>query len=130
MKYLKQFEILQGSSITKSLKQDILITQNGWNELMSSITFGDKKLFYKLIKDNSINLEETDYDGNTALILAAKNHKLDFIKELLKNGANMLHKNYIGEDFYDASVNTYINNVKNWIEKKYPGFIIAKKYNL
>lgn len=76
--------------------------------------------------------EETDKYGNTALILAAKHHKLEVIKELLKNGANMYHRNNQGEDFYDASVNTYrfINSVTDWIEKEYPEFIMSKKYNL
>ena len=80
----------------------------------------------------SSDIEETDKYGNTALILAAKHHKLEVIKELLKNGANMYHKNDQGEDFYDASVNTYrfINSVTDWIEKEYPEFIISKKYNL
>lgn len=129
---MKTFDAFQGASITRKLKQDILVSQNGWNELMGSIVLDDHKLFNRLINDKSINLEETDDKGNTALILAAKNHQLSMIKELIKAGANIYHENNDGENFYDASSNTYrfVNKVKEWIEKKYPEIITSKKYNL
>ncbi len=45
---------------------------------------------------------------------------------------DITHKNKNGEDFYDLAVNRYkfINGVKDWIEKTYPEFVMAKKYNL
>lgn len=86
--------------------------------------------FKKLIKTE--DLEYQDSNGNTALLIAAKEGRLKMVKELIKAGANIFHTNNEGESFYDLAVNRYkfINNVKDWIEKNYPEVIDMKKYNL
>jgi len=130
MKYLKTYEILNGASISKSLMKDIRIAQKRITELIDAIEYNDYNDFKKLI-DNS-NLEEIDKHGNTALLYAAKEGRLKMLKELIKHGADIYHKNDKGEDFYDMAENRYkfINGVKDWIEETYPEIVASKKYNL
>lgn len=130
MKYIKTYELLNGGKITKAIINDLTAAEHGWNELMRSIVNSEHRKFMKLIKNT--NLEETDDDGNTALLIASNEGKLTMVKELIKAGADITHKNNKGEDFYDLAVNRYkfINGVKDWIEKTYPEFVMAKKYNL
>lgn len=130
MRYLKTYELLNGGRIMKAALNDLKSMQHGWNELMQSIVNKEYKKFMKLIKNT--DLEEVDNDGNTALLIASSDGKLTMVKELIKAGADITHKNKNGEDFYDLAVNRYkfINGVKDWIEKTYPEFVMAKKYNL
>ena len=130
MKYIKTYELLNGSRITKAINLDIETGMNMWNRLMVTIASNDMKTFHRLIK--TINLEEVDKFGNTALLIATSVGRLKMVKELIKNGADIFHKNNLGEDFYDVAINRFkfINNVKDWIEKTYPEIVMAKKYNL
>lgn len=130
MRYLKTYELLNGGRIMNAALNDLKSMQHGWNELMQSIVNKEYKKFMKLIKNT--DLEEVDNDGNTALLIASSDGKLTMVKELIKAGADITHKNNNGEDFYDLAVNRYkfINGVKDWIEKTYPEFVMAKKYNL
>lgn len=130
MKYIKTYEALAGSQITKKLLNDIRFNTNVWNDFLVSIVENDMSKFKKLIKTE--DLEYQDGNGNTALLIAAKEGRLKMVKELIKAGANIFHTNNEGESFYDLAVNRYkfINNVKDWIEKNYPEVIDMKKYNL
>lgn len=125
-------ELFNGGRITNSLKQDIINAKNDWNELMSDIVNVNYSHFLKLLNSNKYNLEETDINGNTALLLAAKEGRLKMVKQLIKAGANIFHTNNDNENFYDLSLKKFkfINIVKDWIEKNYPEVIMAKKYNL
>ena len=130
MKKIKSFELFQGSRITSLLYKDLQYAETNWNELAIAIDENNFKNFKMYL--NLVDIEKVDHDGNTPLILASKNGRLKMLKELIKKGANMMHKNKDNEDFYDAAINRYkfINNVKDWIEKEYPEFVAAKKYNL
>jgi len=129
MKHLKSFELLNGANITNSLKMDIEKASNNWNDIMTSIVYNEYGFFKKNI--NNINLEQVDINGNTPLLLASIYGRLKMLKKLIKNGANIFHKNNSGDDFYDiANRYKFINSMKDWIEKKYPEFVVLKKYNL
>jgi len=131
MKNIKTYELFGGSSIANALKQDIESIVKKDNPLLKAIRFGDYDMFKKLL--NEYNLEDTDKYGNTALLLAALNDELTMMKDLVKAGANISHKNNEGDDFYDIteSRNKFtINRSRYWIEKTFPEFIAAKKYNL
>lgn len=54
------------------------------------------------------------------------------LKKLIKKGSNIYHKNKEGKDFYDMAEFQYkfINNTKLYIEKIFPEFVAAKKYNI
>lgn len=125
MKYIKKFEIFFGSAITKALKFDIFKNMFGRTDLMMSIIENDMLAFKKLLKNN-VNLEEKDNDNNTALIIASEKGRLKMVKYLILNGADIHSKNNNSKDFYDVAN----NELKTWIEKKFPEFIISKKYNL
>jgi len=99
MKYIRKYELLGASAITKVLKQDIESILKKDNPLLKANRFGDYDMFEKLL--NEYNLEDTDTNGNTALLLAALNDKLTMMKDLVKAGANISYKNNKGEDFYD-----------------------------
>jgi len=130
MKKLKTYELFNGGRITTALKKDIRNYQRKLTPFMIAITDGDMKRFNKLI--DIVDLEQEDNKGNTALLMASYCGRLKMLKELIKKGANIHHKNDKGEDFYDMAEFQYkfINNTKKWIEKNYPEFIAAKKYNL
>lgn len=127
---IKTFEAFQGGRITKSLKKDFIKFEKNMNDFMLSILDNDMNTFNKLI--DSVNLEEENVDGNTALLIASYSGRLNMLKKLIKNGANIYHKNKEGKDFYDLAEERYkfINNVKDYIEKTFPEFIVAKKYNI
>ena len=141
MKYIKEYELFGGAKITSSLKNDIFFSENKWNDLMISIyQGGDTKEFKKLL-DLNTDLEYEDLNGNTALLIATRYANLKMIQEIIKKGANINHKNNKNQDFYDISQiisktprpNNLLlsrNKIKKWIEKNYPEFIEAKKYNL
>ena len=97
---------------------------------MISIINGDMPTFNKLI--DHVNLDDVDWEGNTALLIAASNGRLNMLKKLIEKGANIYHKNDKGEDFYDLAEGRYkfINNVKDYIEKEFPEYIETRKYNL
>jgi len=132
MKYIKAYEAFGGASITKALIHDLESAKNKWNELMQTIVWNDPRRFYQLLNTNQYNIEDIDKNGNTLLLIAAKNGRLAMMKHLVKAGADISHKNNNGDDFYDLTVNRniFINRLKEWIEKKFPEFVIAKKYNL
>jgi ankyrin repeat protein len=146
MKYIKKYELFGGAKITKALKDDTIISMKQYNELLTSIYRGNFEKFQKLLNSN-IDLEYEDADGNTALLLATRYRDLKMVKEIIKKGANIYHKNKSGEDFYDIAkfvdkitikktfplkihlpINT--SSIKEWIEYRYPEFVDAKKYNL
>ena len=130
MKYIKTFEILRGASMSAAFADDLVFMRNNYNLLMVAIYNNEFTKFKKLLK--TIDIEYTDREGNTALLIACHSGRLRMVKELIKQGANIQHKNDKGEDFYDVAVNRFkfINGVKDWIEKEYPEFVMAKKYNL
>lgn len=134
MKNLQTYELFNGGNIVKSLEKDLQKHHNLWNELMVAIVYNDYDEFkYELsFVLKTMELEKEDKYGNTALLLAAKEGRLKMLKELIKIGANIYHKNKKGEDFHDLAINRFkfINGVKDWIEKNYPEFVMAKKYNL
>jgi ankyrin repeat protein len=130
MKHIKTFEVLKGASMLAAFAEDLKFLTNGYNKLMVAIFNNDYLDFKKLV--SITNLEEVDKEGNTALLIASNYGRTKMLKELIKHGASITHENNEGEDFYDVSVNRFkfINGVKDWIEKEYPEFITAKKYNL
>jgi ankyrin repeat protein len=73
-------------------------------------------------------LEHQNNQGNTALLMAAKIGDLKIVKELIKNGANIHHKNKNGDDVYDITKFNIL--IKECIEENYPEFVDAKKYKL
>ena len=79
-----------------------------------------------------LGLDAENPDGDTALLIASSEGRLKMVKDLIKAGANINHKNKAGEDFYDMAINRFkfINNVKDWIEKTYPEWILARKFNI
>jgi ankyrin repeat protein len=85
---------------------------------------------FKKIKDHVIEIP--DFYGNTPLLIAAKEGRVKMMKDLIDVDANMYHINKEGENFYDVAVNRYkfINGAKDWIEKNYPEYINANKYNI
>lgn len=134
MKYIKTYELLNGGRIMKSAVNILKASLDGNNKLMQAIVEkNDNDFKYELaLAIKMMTLENTNKYGNTALLVASKEGRLKMLKDLLKNGANIQHKNNAGEDFYDLAINRFkfINGVKDWIEKAYPEFVIAKKYNL
>jgi ankyrin repeat protein len=104
--------------------------------MITSKELPNMKKFNDLLK--TVNLEDVDKDGNTALLLAADNGRLTMMRKLVKAGANIHHRNNNGEDFYDLAKNLHsgnhdnkwFNNPSKWIEKNLPEFVDAKKYNL
>jgi len=106
------------------------------NEPLSKI----KKL---LDKRHDINIKCL-IDGWTPLLWATYYKNIKIIKFLIDNGADMQHKalHHIRGtkrmvDFYDLVVDKIeigderdYKGVKKWIEKNYPKFVAAKKYNL
>jgi len=100
------------------------------SDLIVAIINGEMKKFNELV--DSVDIEEVDFEGNTSLLLASSNGRLKMMKELLKRNANIHHKNNNGEDFHDLASNRYkfINLTREYIEKQFPEFIAAKKYNL
>lgn len=127
---MKSFEIFNGGRITKSLLKNFKKFNNKLTDFMVAIIDGDMRTFNKMI--DTVDLEEMDRDGNTALLIASANDRLKMLKKLIKSGANIQHKNNNGEDFYDVTENryTFLNLTKDYIEKNFPDFIQAKKYNL
>ena len=117
MKYLKKYELFGGATAT-------------WNELFQSIHSKNYIRFKEWI--DKVDIEEEDMLGYTALLLACQYGTLHMVKDLIKKGADINHKNNKGEDFYDIADQRYqfINSIKDWIEKNYPEIIMAKKYNL
>lgn len=134
MEYIQTYELFNAGRITNTALNDLKMAQNKWNKLQGAVIFNNYKEFkYELnLAIKTMKLEKQDKNGNTALLLASKEGRLEMVKELIKAGANIQHKNNANEDFYDLAVNRYkfINGVKDWIEKTYPEFVMAKKYNL
>ena len=130
MRYIKTREAFAGSQISKQLLNDIRFGTKLWNDFLISIVENDMSKFKRLIKTE--DLEYTNGNGNTPLLIAAKEGRLKMLKELIKAGANIYHTNNNGETMYDLAVNRYkfINNVKDCIEKNYPEVIAMKKFNL
>jgi len=127
---MKTFEVFNGGRITKNLLKDFKKYNDKLTDLMVAIIGNDIKNFADLI--NTVDLEETDRFGNTALLLASSNGRLVMLRKLIKREANIHNKNNKGEDFYDLAKTRYkfINKVKEYIEKELPEFVAAKKYNL
>lgn len=123
------------AEVKKEIKEKDKVKQltesQNLNDLMKSVKYNDLPSFYKLIRSD-VNLEDTDVNGNTALLLAAKNNDLAMIRHLVNAGANIRHKNNEGDDFYDIVTKQYkfINKPKDWIEKNLSEFVASKKYNL
>ena len=130
MKYLKNYEAMSGNFAIGSYLHNVIYPRRKYNQLMISISENKFKNFKELIK--RINLEEVDSDGNTALLIASGEGRTKMVKELIKAGANIYHKNNKGEDFHDLAKNRYkfINGTLDYIEKIFPEYIAAKKYNL
>lgn len=122
--------MLNGNRITKSFKSTFMQLRNNSSDLMVAIVNKEFKEFKKLV--DKVDLEEEDKFGDTALLVAASNGRLQMIKMLITRGANIYHKNKENKDFYDLADERYkfINLITNYIEKNYPEFISAKKYNI
>jgi serine/threonine-protein phosphatase 6 regulatory ankyrin repeat subunit B len=75
--------------------------------------FGHLNIIEKLIKINSINSLIEDESGDQAISIASKHGRLTIIKLLLKNGANINHKNFNGfTPLMIACKQGYVNIVK------------------
>jgi ankyrin repeat protein len=117
---------------------------NKWSKLMLAITLNEYRSFLNLINSENLDLEYEDSTGDTALIMASRHGRIKMVKKLIEKGADIFHKNKFNEDFYDVLNNrkfslpsdsgnyNYFRNLKmkRWIEKNYPEFLAAKKYNL
>jgi ankyrin repeat protein len=128
MKYLKTYELFRGASVSGALAKDLDYFNKRYNELMRSIGDNNKEKFNELIKIT--NLEDTDKEGNTALLIASSYGRKKMVKKLIDSGVNTSHLNNDGDSFYDLAVDSRLNNVKGWIEKNYPEHVSAIKYNL
>lgn len=85
----------------------------------------------------NVDVNCTDRMGWTPLLWATYYKNRDMIKMLINAGAEMDYKalHHIGGtkrmvDFYDLSVDKDYTKLSKWIEKEYPEFVAAKKYNL
>jgi len=101
--------------------------------LMCTIIKSKIEMFDYLLKSKTIDLDKKTDGKKTALILAAGGYgrattteRNYMIKKLIDAGADMFIQNQAG-DFYD---NAAEKEIKEFIEKEYPEFIAAKKYNL
>lgn len=125
MKYLKKYEIIGSPDLIIAVKSE-----------------DPKKV--KMLIDANYDVNIKDKMGWTPLIWAAYEANSEIIKMLIDAGADMHYKalhSIAGTkkmvDFYDLCVDKYnyegyfiYLNTKEWIEKNYPEFMAAKKYNL
>jgi len=74
--------------------------KKGITTLMSAVDINCAKCAKKLI-DSGADLDITDNDGNTALIIAAE-YFIDFVPVLIEHGANLYIKNSLDEDYDDV----------------------------
>ena len=130
MEYIKTFESFGLHSISKSITYDIKTKIHNWNKLMRHIMLKGLGGVKKSIDD--VDLEHTDKNGNTALLLASSVGSIRMVKLLIDKGANIYHRNQEGSSFYDVAKNKYkfINGLQEWIEKEYDWLIKAKNYNI
>lgn len=78
---------------------------NGWTALIFAADNGSARIIELLIK-KGVKIDEVDHDGNTALFHAAvgyigykhQEQRAKILELLLDAGADLMHKNYAGED--------------------------------
>lgn len=86
------------------------------DDFIDAINMYDIKLVKKII-DTGIDLEIQDTDGNTGLMVASYENRIDIVKILIEAGANIEARNYTnGTALLLASYNNRIEIVKMLIE--------------
>lgn len=74
------------------------------NELIRAVEAGSLRRAKELLSMPSINLEETDINGYTPLIIAAYHNRVDFVRLLLRAGADVFAATDDGHTALAASV--------------------------
>lgn len=64
-------------------------TSKGWTPLMFAVRHGQYNILTWLLNAQKIQVNATNTDGNTALILAVQNNRLGHTKNLVKSGAKL-----------------------------------------
>lgn len=89
-------------------------------------------LLQRVLRDNTVNLNVQDLNGNTPLIWASRNNNFLMCKELINAGADWNIFNNDGKCFIDY-LNSYRKNIIELYPKKYETFLQElknNKYNL
>ncbi|XP_069677993.1 uncharacterized protein [Periplaneta americana] len=81
---------------------------------------GNIQILHMLLNKGA-NLEETDEDGNTVLIIAAEFSSLEMVKELVKLGANLDVTNKRGNKALQHAKYFNTKDVSDWMIEQYPG---------
>jgi len=80
----------------------------------------NEEIFNLLLADENIDATLTDYDGNTALMLAAKIGHLKFVKKLLKyrkkHDVNIFAKNKYGNNVLLVACDSLMNDMEDRIK--------------
>lgn len=91
----------------------------------------------KIIDSGTADINYKDILNWTPLLWATYYQDKRLIRLLINSGADMEYKaihHIRGEknlvDFYDLAIDKDYDDLKQWIEKNYPEFVAAKKYNL
>ncbi len=88
---------------------DIETDKNGYTPLMHYVATGYCKLDHEICKTLGNNINSVNYDGNTALILAASNKNRatskEVLHELIHNGANINIQNNNGDTALIKAIN-------------------------
>ena len=82
---------------------DLAMNMNNDALLMAAVA-GDIQVIQHLIESESVQLEATDIEGNTALILAARHNHFALVQLLIKAGANIHAVNAQGDTAFSLSI--------------------------
>ncbi len=82
---------------------DLAMNMNNDALLMAAVA-GDIQVIQHFIESESVQLEATDIEGNTALILAARHNHFALVQLLIKAGANIHAVNAQGDTAFSLSI--------------------------
>ena len=85
--------------------------RGGSQELINAADRGDLETVKEILANGGVKIDYKNKKGNTALIQAIRNTRIDVVEELLNNGANPNLKNGDGETPIFYSKNGYITSL-------------------
>lgn len=151
MKYIKTYEwmdqninnkLLDGIRLNDDIKILDLLKQGAdinckndyeWSLLMVAILYDRKEITKKLIELGA-DINMTQYDGKTPLIIASEINRFDAIQLLIENDADWNIKDAEDMDFLDHISDEYRKYVIEDYPDKYENYLMRKeakdKYNL
>ena len=72
--------------------------------LLTCVYFNYYHLSKKIIETGNVDLESTDFNGNTPLLIASKNGNKKMVELLVENGANIEHYNNNRQNAFDIAI--------------------------